>query len=408
MLNHKHAVPLFAGFVLATAAGAFLRLGITSACWMLVYAGTILWVILRWRQSLALCARVWIVFVPPLFTCLSAGWSLAPAATLTAGVQMVMTTLIAVRLAGALSPAQAIRLLTLVLLGLVGLSLANGALGFLPPAWEHNGALLGMFTQKNGMGKTVVLAALAGIALCWQQGWRSGALALYAGLIPVVLMTRSAGAVLTFAVAAALFPLLAARRLPAGLKAQILCLCAALAALWLLAYVATGGSPRADLLALTGKSQTLTGRLDIWKLGLDRWQEDWLFGIGFRSFWVYDTYAVRRIHAGIEDGLYWFHNIYVDILVAGGLVGALVCALMLAVLMCRAFGWYGRDTGPQAAAWLMILVVSMIAGGADNVMFTPHGFNHMLIVIGFVFATRAHIRRRTQVFPFARPQHCRE
>ncbi|OBY28148.1 O-antigen ligase family protein, partial [Leisingera sp. JC1] len=300
-----------------------------------------------------------------------------------------MTSLIAFRLGLTLSADRALFILAGIFAAAILLSLANTAVGFLPPAWEHNGALLGIFTQKNMMGKAAVLGLLTVICVLKHKRVPVAGICVYLAGFFLVKSTLSAGALLTYLCAGLLFPLFAMRKFTVRGRLIFLLLPVVFVVLYLAAFVLTGGDPLAVFLEATGKSPTLTGRTIIWWFGIQSFLEHPLLGVGFKAYWSVKSYAIAYIHANIEEGLYWFHNIYIDILVAGGLLGAAAAAALLYCFVRQALRWYLYEGSVVSAAWGMILLVSLIGGLADNVMFTLHGLNHMLIIMGFIFGHRA-------------------
>jgi hypothetical protein len=76
-------------------------------------------------------------------------------------------------------------------------------------------------------------------------------------------------------------------------------------------------------------------------------------------------------------------------MVGVGIPGGLVFFTMLGAVLARAVRWYVVCGTAVSAAWGTIVVISIVAGLADNVMFTPHNAHHLFLVMVYVFAARA-------------------
>ncbi|WP_344841732.1 O-antigen ligase family protein [Celeribacter arenosi] len=388
-IRRSTVVAMFFALVCANAGSLLIRSGLQSEIWMLIYGATALWCLHDWGRTKGAFWMHAVVFLPPLYAILSTFWSIAPMQTAWSGVQFLMTTIIAVRIAMSIDPKRALVVAGGVYAVGISLSLLNVATGFMAPVWEHNGALLGIYTQKNMMGKAAVMGGLILVGLARLYRIPLLPVVIYIGLFAVVRMAMSAGALMTYLLVPALFFLAMVSRRSAQVRAVWIIFPLLALTLVGLAYVGSGGSPITALLEFTGKSPTLTGRTVIWQFGLESFREHPLLGVGFKAYWAVDSFAIRYIHATIEDGLFWFHNIYIEMLVGGGILGAAIMALVIVRFLRQALRWIVRSGSVVAILWGMILLVSLFAGLSDNVTFTLHGLNHVLIVMGYVFATRA-------------------
>jgi exopolysaccharide production protein ExoQ len=107
------------------------------------------------------------------------------------------------------------------------------------------------------------------------------------------------------------------------------------------------------LLPLLGKSEDLTGRLDIWAAVAGLVGERPVLGWGWISYWVpgVEPYAGLAIRRGVE--YLQAHNAYLDVTVQLGVVGLLVFTGLL-VSTCVAVARHGVPVEPGAhPAWVL-------------------------------------------------------
>ncbi|WP_213814331.1 O-antigen ligase [Glaciihabitans sp. dw_435] len=163
--------------------------------------------------------------------------------------------------------------------------------------------------------------------------------------VATVFMTRSA--TITLAIAALILVLAAVllvRRAPtARARTGVYWGLVAVA----LVAIAAGITFRDHLLSLMGKSDDLTGRLDIWQKVIHLAQERPIFGWGWISYWVpwlapFDNLVVkggvRQLHA---------HNAWIDVWFQLGIIGLIVFGLLVLTTLVRS--WSLAVDRPQFA-----------------------------------------------------------
>jgi O-antigen ligase len=389
VVSRSVAIEILFALVCIASAQILAKAGVQSPTWLLIYAIVMLWCLRSWSETLRAVQVYWLLFLPPTYALLSMVWSWVPGYTLGASIQYLISTLIAVRLAISMDPLRALKIVAVVLFGALLLSLANAAVGFLPPAWEHNGALLGIFKQKNVMGKAAVLALVYVVVVLKIKRVPLVGILIYICGFPILQATQSAGALLTYLCMGLMFPLFALRFMSAQMRVLLLLLPVVAIVLFGAAMLVTGFDPFSALLSATGKSATLTGRTVIWWFGIQTFLENPILGVGYKAYWVVDSYAISFIHNYIDDGLYWFHNIYIDLLVSGGILGLACSMALLAACVRQALRWYSRTGSLVATGWGLILIFNIVAGIGDNVAFTQHDFSHIMMLMGYIFAHRA-------------------
>lgn len=302
-----------------------------------------------WR----LLARHGPLFALPALALVSVLWSAYPAASARAAVQLLLTAGLGVLAARSLPPRGfvAAMLGALVLGALACLALGRSVIDPI----TGSGAYVGIFAAKNSMAFFMALLAIFGAGAALDRGQPAwvralGALALLLAL-PLLVLARSAGALVTttLAVAMLLGAVWLGRR--AGTERAMLAaggLLVALPLALLLAGLALAGTvgevARDFIIGVLGKDLTLTGRTELWA---HAWaqieQRPWL-GIGYQAFWQQgNPWAEglwRAFHIQGRSGFH-FHNTFIDTAVTLGLAGAL------------AIGWL--LLGALAGAWRRVL-----------------------------------------------------
>ena len=272
-------------------------------------------------QSLDSIMRWWFVLLLPAYCMLTALWSLYPANSLRYGVQLAFTLVFAIVMTGRLSTRTLMRLMFAVYGVGVLASIGFGRTG-------TGGAWLGVFGSKNAFAAHMAVFLLVAAAVAADRNsplWlRLGGLvgALASG--PLLVLAQSAGAMLMMAPCLAILLLTLLIDRLTGTQRLFLATMIVLgvAALGLFVLVA-GDALLAEILEGSGKDPTLTGRTDLWALGLSYIAERPLQGLGYRSFWVVGFGPAEQLWAmfGVPSGAgFNFHNTYISNAVEIGLI----------------------------------------------------------------------------------------
>ena len=219
-------------------------------------------------------------------------------------------------------------------------------------------------TVHRGAGVFWVLVAIATIALT-RSATITVAIVVLAFVLGVVLLLRRSGPRGTVAIYATVVAL--------GVGAVIL---------------ATRFS--STILGLLGKSDDLTGRLDIWAAVINLAQQRPAFGWGWVSWWVpwvapFDTLAfeagVRQLHA---------HNAWLDIFLQLGIAGlvifgALIVSTGIRSLQLATMTAQSKPTEPGAFTMfsllpLLLLVALLVQSVAESRLLIEYGLFSLVII----------------------------
>jgi O-antigen ligase len=333
-----------------------------------VYAGTLALVAARPREVAQAALRN--PLVPALVALAAASyfWSEAPGLTLRRTMALAATTLFGLWLAARFSRRELLGILAAVL----GVSaVASLALGLLSPelgrSAEFDGAWLGVFGHKNGMGKAMVLAALVLLVRAPDAAPGRGArAALLLGIAALVVLSRSTSSLVALAAVAALVPLL--RALAAR---NLLLLLAAPVAVCAGAVLAGGtGAGAASMAGALGKDATLTGRTELWGAVLASIGKRAGLGYGYGAFW-HTAEESESLFAAIGWGAWHAHNAFLDAWLNLGLVGVVLLVAALAWAGTRAVRDLRAGSGPDAAWPLAFLAFTVMTNLTESRLLEP-------------------------------------
>jgi O-antigen ligase len=243
-----------------------------------------------------------------------------------------------------------------------------------------------------GNSSLLAMAALVGlIVFCLQFAGRTvhrGAGAFWVLVaIANILLTRSATITVALVVLAlVLATVLLLRR--AGPRGTIAIYATALALLIGAAVVVTRFS--STVLAVLGKSDDLTGRLDIWAAVINLAQERPVAGWGWVSWWVpwvppFDTLAfeagVRQLHA---------HNAWLDIFLQLGIIGLVVFGALVLSTAIRSVQFAtqtARRTPNEPGTFtvvsllpLLLLIALLVQSLAESRLLIEYGLLTLVII----------------------------
>lgn len=300
-----------------------------------------------------------------LLALLSLAWSYYPGATVLGILAQAATTLAALFLVTALTWPQLIAALSTAFTWILGLSVLfelivalfvrQPVLPFftdygdatVPKAfyWSQDllfsgGPIQGIVGNRNILAFVAVLALITvGVQLAQKLRRRGLGIAWLVVAVAVLALTRSATAIGALVITAVVFgALLLARRAGPGRRMWVL---AGVAVVTALAIVAVSAFWQ-QVLALFGKSDDLTGRVDIWNAVAGLAAQRPAFGWGWVSYWApwvepFNDLAVRKGVTYLQA-----HDAWLDVWLQLGIVG-LVLFIALVVGTWYRTWWFAVD-----------------------------------------------------------------
>ncbi|HEU0257572.1 MAG TPA: O-antigen ligase family protein [Microbacteriaceae bacterium] len=328
--------------------------------------------------SIVLLTRRRRVSLPPVWLGLflvliiaSVGWSDYRAVTVLADIAQLSTTAVGAFLALALSWAELVRALANALRWIVGLSLlfelvvsllvrhqilpfwTNYGPGPHPEAfyWSrnvllHGGRIQGIVGNSNILGMCALLAVIVFGAQLADGAVRRmrGVSWLVAAALCVVLTRSSTVVAAAFVVLLAFVFAVWCRHRPEEHRRRVYVTAAASAVAAILAVLALRG----PLLALLGKTDTLTGRTVIWHSVAQLARQRPAFGWGWTSYWAPWVKPFKGL--AVQDGVEYLqaHDAWLDVWMQVGIVGLVIFAALCATTLWRL--WFLAVDSPKVPA----------------------------------------------------------
>jgi len=327
------------------------------------------------------------VFVSwPLLACASAAWSVSPELSLTHGLQLLMTMLIAFLLCIQFRLEQFVVVLFWALLIAAIATLASEVL---MPYANLEAEWRGGFPHKNLMGDTMTLLVLTASCLFLQGRWRVITLMSIALALFLLFMSRSATATVSLFICLAPLPFAYTRLRGAGTFMCVLggtLVITALAMVGCYIAIAYFGVDPIDLvLDLVGKDRTLTGRTLLWdmaELAID--SKPWL-GFGFKGYWADRPAEMLQLLSafGLQQVPY-FHNNYLEVAVAFGVIGPVLLVLGIFIALWRTARRAISATQVIDVWPLLIVIATIIKTFVENPLFWNHGLWQVLFIVAAV------------------------
>jgi O-antigen ligase len=228
-------------------------------------------------------------------------------------------------------------------------------------AQGYEGAMRGVFAQKNSLGLAMLLAVSCYVyQLIDNPKSVIGPMARLVLLLFCIVLSRSATslviAVLVMAVGAVFWSAGDWRRRVIVLYALAVGFCL----ITLLALVDTG-----QLLGYLERDASFTGRLPLWDASLQAaLQRPWL-GYGYSGFWNQDSPMVQYIWAAIDWQAPSAHNGYLDIMLQIGLVGLVLYAWVWSSIVVFSL-WAWREGSLPEARWILLFMLINVLLNLDE------------------------------------------
>jgi exopolysaccharide production protein ExoQ len=332
-----------------------------------------------------------ILWVLPLFAVLSATWSVVPLISLRAAVQTLMTVAFSILVARSVRPRTFIAIVffasgVIILAGLFDNHLQYDETG--QPRWA------GVFTNKNTLAMCAALFSLAGLSFTWDRNLSFFKRAFCAGcaLVGATINLFAWSAATAISLAASMLVICAIatiRSLGASYRKSSATLLLASGFLLAAPILLLSFTFRDELLLLIGKSPSLTGRTVLWDYAFSFIPDNPLVGVGYQAFWFEGNeraeFLVRKMGIGSTFGFH-FHNLYLEMAIELGLVGALLAVLTLIAAAIYVLNWARHRPDSVSGFYLAFLVLLVIEENQAVDLFGPFAPLYLLLIVTFIYA----------------------
>lgn len=383
---------IFLILLFSTALGSFTRFGFASPMWLLVYAVVAYSIITDIRSPIHALISSWLVLLPPLIAFFSIFWSMDPRHTATSSVHLLYTTVIGVWIGAVYSPSRIFQALFMAAVIGVGASILNSYIGIIPAYSGHN-ELIGIYAQKNGMGRIIGIAAIAIFVVGVQLRKPLVALLFMLALALPLWATESASSLLVYLLILTLPILWLFTQAEKGTKIILIFMVGA-AVIFFFGLLATVDIDIINkILGKLGKDSTLTGRTVLWSVALQLVEWNPILGVGYNAFWTAPAFSdlMATIQAQGET-INGFHNAYLESLVATGLAGGTIFIISIFVTIFRACRKYLVDLSIERLGMIYIVASAVIFSFFDIVLYREHDINQLLMAT--IFSASYHRVRR--------------
>ncbi len=318
--------------------------------------------------------------------CASALWSEAPVWVIKRGLVTVQTTAFGLYIASRFSLDQQVRLFAWFFTTTVAVIILSVALDPATAFTTHSGVtvLTGPFSHKNTVGILMALAVTVLLLRATSRSAHRWPMWLgFAAAATVLVLSRSLTGTLvglTLCVVIALAPFATRLRRPSLLLVPSIVVTT-------IAIAANSGLVD-GLIAMLGKSPTLSGRTDLWRELLPLILERPLFGHSIVFFWQKEIY---------EQTNYWYgtaHNGYLQMLLELGAVGLVILFLqMISTIVC-ALRWQ-RLRGGRRAVWPLCMCSFMLLYNLSESILMRENSLVWVLYVAASFSVRDSVSRQT-------------
>ena len=342
---------------LAISGMTFIPLLGSKAALIFLVAGMVL-VAAKAGEALASLRREWVVALVTLWCVMSFAWSDYASLTMRYGIQLGLTVLICIAISYRLAPMAFVKIIFLT-------STMAGLASVLIGRTRGDGmGYLGIYASKNALANASSVLVIVALAVLVDRRlsmrWRIPAFgAMLMGAVLLVMGQSSGALVSTIAVVIVFGGILLLHRMTPHMRLIVLSLAVVLFAAIVVLLASISDQLARMFLDLTGKDITLTGRTDLWAVGLGQIAERPILGVGFQAFWVHGQPLAEQLWAdfGIttRQGFH-FHNTIISNAVEIGIPATVVQTLIFFGASTTCLAWAIRSPSAASVFFALFMV----------------------------------------------------
>jgi len=367
---------------------------VNQLIWVSLVTLAVIIIYRNWNMSVALFRRTWPLMLPLIWFFVSMNWSSSPNLTFKRCVLLACMMVVAFGVAAARPSTSDFIKVTAAVLG--GILFVNVLAVIAVPHLARTpgaGLFLGMYETKNTSGNiagTIVVVWL--FATLWASSVTSKAFfatgtALWLFfLIGTASKTSMALAILTPMLTYLLYYIYRLE-LRERLLSYILLTLFTVLVFWSIFYLDLSAE---EIGLLVFDDLTFTGRTALWEHVIYSIEQKPLFGYGYGAFWYVGEGTANLLGEGTgwEAVVTSAHNGYLNILLEGGLVALILCAVPLLMTWRGCLILLNRKSADRATRWIYALVFCLILYIAlrdmmEASIFRSHSPSSMIIFLFF-------------------------
>jgi exopolysaccharide production protein ExoQ len=352
-------------------------------------AGSAMFGFIRPNRAIKALGSDWLPWMFVALAFVSISWSQAPGLSLRYVAELILTVSAALIMARGLEPRSLISMLMCALLVVDAVGLLVNRYELTPNGW----AMVGAFGSKNSFSSAQAILFQASLWIL-VNGNQSRLLRLLALLgvfgCPFLLIAgRSADAIAPLLVATGLTLMVyTTLRFPPRTRLMSLSAGAALiAGIFSFAFVFSD-TIIGQLLIITGKDATLTGRTYLWEKASVLMTQNPLLGTGYGAFWVQgNPYAeeIWRHFDLINRGGFSFHNVWYQQGVDLGYLGIAAALLTLLIVLFRTGRWAVRFPTAESLFFLSYVTYIVMRSFLETETFAQFTFTYVIFIAAGVY-----------------------
>ena len=137
------------------------------------------------------------------------------------------------------------------------------------------------------------------------------------------------------------------------------------------------------------KDSSLSGRVPLWRMLVDKISRQPLLGYGYGSFWVGTVGPAAEIWKNLDWEAPHAHNGYLDLWLQLGFLG--IClGLYLLLRLCILSVKHHAATGPAGQFWILFMAFFICYNMIESIFLTANGLFWVLLVYGYVYLNDGH------------------
>jgi exopolysaccharide production protein ExoQ len=324
------------------------------------------------RSNKPLAALVLLAF-------LSTVWSEDHGVTLRRSIALMATTLFGIDFAVRYALRDQLRLLAVALGSVVALSVILQLFfpGFIPTYdLAYPDAWVGVFGQKNGFSKIVVLTTIVILASVRRSlGGMIAAILAVLGALGLILAAQSMTSFVVFVVLLIVFIFAPTLRWSKGIRIAI----QTFGGWSVIPFLLLVLRYRDAITNVLGRSSSLTGRVKIWALAASCVAAKPLLGYGYNAFWNVAPESLR-IDALMNWNVPHAHNAYLELALELGLLGVALYAATYLLGLWRASEYMRVESGNNAKWPLAYLSFVLMYSFTESTVLAPNTIYWVLFV----------------------------
>ena len=251
----------------------------------------------------------------------------------------------------------------------------------IPGAKDSNGQWQGLYTDKNGFAQLCLISTVIFSAFFFKNsGLHNKLISVFLILIALVLIVGAGSStiqvtlLLLFSISITLYINRIFEKLGLGKFVWFISIVTFSVVIVLIFY--TVPELLGSSVGATGRDLTFTGRVYLWELLIYEIQNHFIFGAGFRGFWIIDAKHLWRIYANTSWLPTGGHNGYLDMLNELGIIGLTIFSSVIVN--------YFVKLKKLKQVWGYFFVATIIINFTESTFINPGGLTSVMFIFAYL------------------------